>query len=144
MKKTLIVIVLLIISLLANKQYKFDKQGNKINLIEATEDILTAMRPMKPSHSSFLEISNDKSGDDNENISKSSKTLIVFALNLVVCIVCCGLFQWIVKLSKSMNKRLTDMRINYNEKNRLRQFQEFQKVISNMHKQQMLSKNSQK
>ncbi|CAG9321219.1 unnamed protein product [Blepharisma stoltei] len=81
----------------------------------------------KPLMISFLQISNDNSGQDNDGLDDKKKVYMVFIFNFVACIACFALLQGILIFSKKMNSKLTSLRANYKNFVALSQFKDFQR-----------------
>ena len=62
-----------------------------------------------------MQLSNDESGEDDDGLSDDSKVTLVFLLNVIGCIVCCGAIQGIIVVSKRTNAELIFLRKNYKQ-----------------------------
>ncbi|CAG9329478.1 unnamed protein product [Blepharisma stoltei] len=63
--------------------------------------------------------------DNTEENSKNDKILYTFIFSFVGCVICCGLIQAILILSKRMNGELSSLRRNYKQHQGLLKFREF-------------------
>lgn len=63
----------------------------------------------------FLQLSNNDSGNDDDGLEDDTKVLTIFLLNVIGCILCCGLIQGVIMLSKRMNAEIIHLRKNYKQ-----------------------------
>jgi hypothetical protein len=78
----------------------------------------------------FLQLSNDGSGKDDGGMDDDTKVLTIFLLNLIGCILCCGVVQGVIMLSKRMNAELISLRKNYKQYKELARYREFRKAYT--------------
>jgi hypothetical protein len=69
--------------------------------------------PSSIKHLDFLQLSQDRSGNDSEGMEDQTKIATVFLLNIIGCIVVCLGLQVVIILSKKMNQEMITLRKNY-------------------------------
>mmetsp|Transcript_16355 Transcript_16355/g.16300 ORF Transcript_16355/g.16300 Transcript_16355/m.16300 type:complete len:89 (-) Transcript_16355:33-299(-) len=77
-----------------------------------------------------MQLSNDGSGEDDDGLEDDTKVLSVFLLNFIFCVICCGMIQGVMVLSKKMNSELNLLRKNYKQYQGYMKFREFRKAYA--------------
>lgn len=76
----------------------------------------------------FLQLSIDETAD--ESIVDNSKILSIFFISLTICLICCGVLQIVIILSKRMTAELIALRKNYKQYQGLLKFREFKRAYN--------------
>jgi hypothetical protein len=79
---------------------------------------------------SFLQISNNGSGVDDDGLENDSKLISLILLTIIGSIVSCAGLQGIIILSKRMNSEMIQLRKNYKQYKGLLKFREFRNTYN--------------
>ena len=73
----------------------------------------------------LLQLSDDDSGVNDSGFDSDTRMLVIFLLNVVACILCCGFIQAVIYVSKLLNMQLLKLQSNYMRYKSLLKFKEF-------------------